>query len=347
MALKLKNGKWIKTNNKNKVFEIQDNVVNAKHVATFDHPDVEFATLPPKKWIVGTFGVAPKYIQEITGQIHFNLQMGKNEGFLTEDGKTIYTIAYSGVGFEKIKWVSDDELQEILDAREPWNKPSTFYKIQPEIQGKIIIIGGSPGSGKTTSAFLLAKNHGFVYYEGDCFMHSLNPYIPLDVSNPTMQHVMQAPLKNYPKKTIKAVREFHTKLKFTKRQPDEKTSQAYYEAFAKHVKLEHERIGGKYWVVSQVVPSENYRDLVRKILGPKCFFINMSLSSETQRQRLKQRYKHLQKDHRKEFIKIRNKSGQSFEHAGPDEKNAQEIVITPDLSKEDVIQKILNIVKSF
>ena len=191
MTLNLQNGKWIKTNTKNKVFEIQDNVAISKNLALFDHPDVEFAPLKPVKWIVGTFGAAPKHIQEVTGQTQFNLKMGSKEGVLTTDGKTIYTIAYSGLGLEKIQWVTDNQFQEVLNARESWNNPSTFYKIQPEIQGKILFVCGSLGAGKTTSSFLLAKNHGFVYYEGDCFLSLTNPYITLDAENPAMQFTSQ------------------------------------------------------------------------------------------------------------------------------------------------------------
>ena len=34
---------------------------------------------------------------------------------------------------------------------------------------------------------MMARNHGYVYYEMDCAMNLTNPYPPLDVSNPTME----------------------------------------------------------------------------------------------------------------------------------------------------------------
>ena len=35
--------------------------------------------------------------------------------------------------------------------------------------GKLIWITGPPGTGKSTTAQCLARDHGYVYYEADCF----------------------------------------------------------------------------------------------------------------------------------------------------------------------------------
>ena len=39
------------------------------------------------------------------------------------------------------------------------------------ISGKLIWLSGAPGLGKSTSAQILGREHGFVYYEADCFLH--------------------------------------------------------------------------------------------------------------------------------------------------------------------------------
>ena len=49
--------------------------------------------------------------------------------------------------------------------------------------------------GKSTTAQILARESGFVYYEADCFMQLKNPYISLDVENPSIARVSQKPLK--------------------------------------------------------------------------------------------------------------------------------------------------------
>ena len=54
---------------------------------------------------------------------------------------------------------------------------------------------GPPGAGKSTSAALLGRDHGYVYYEGDCIFTWSNPYINPRSEEPTMEDYNQVPLK--------------------------------------------------------------------------------------------------------------------------------------------------------
>merc|ERR1719228_2184879 len=97
----------------------------------------------------------------------------------------------TGGGLQEFHKISEEEAEELLQDGDPMDAPPTPYKIQPENQGRLIWFTGSPGLGKSTSAQLLAREHGYVYYEADCFFALKNPYIPPDVENPSMAQVKQ------------------------------------------------------------------------------------------------------------------------------------------------------------
>ena len=192
-------GIWVQTNLKFWVYEVKDGIVTKRNMAFYDYPELQLDS-GKVSWELGSFSAMPETLQQLTGETYFNLKMetpGK-EGYMYEDGKTIVTIPKSGIGIESIHWVPPEVFTSILDSRENWDQASTFYPVSSQ-QGKILFLSGAPGAGKTTSAYMLAKNHGYVYYEGDCFTHMANPYVPLDVDNhQPLQYYMQSPIKNYP-----------------------------------------------------------------------------------------------------------------------------------------------------
>ena len=54
-------------------------------------------------------------------------------------------------------------------------------------EGDFLIIVGLSGAGKSTTGQLLAKESGYVYYEADCMINCLNPFLPLDTND---THIM-------------------------------------------------------------------------------------------------------------------------------------------------------------
>ena len=69
--------------------------------------------------------------------------------------------------------------------------PPCFNKLEPERQGKLVWISGPPGLGKSTTAQLLSREHGYVYYEADCFFALRNPYIPPNAPEPSLATLEQ------------------------------------------------------------------------------------------------------------------------------------------------------------
>ena len=66
---------------------------------------------------------------------------------------------------------------------------------KPEKQGKIYWLSGPPCAGKSTTCQLMARENGFVYYEADAMMNFNNPFVPLNVDNPSVAQMQQKSLK--------------------------------------------------------------------------------------------------------------------------------------------------------
>ena len=49
--------------------------------------------------------------------------------------------------------------------------------------------------GKSSSAQILGRNHDYVYYEGDCFGAMKNPFLDLNVLDPSRAQIEQKSLK--------------------------------------------------------------------------------------------------------------------------------------------------------
>ena len=154
-------------------------------------------------FVPGDFGEADPEVAKISGGSRFTVQekieIGDKERItpmvLTDDGKTFYfksPIKTIPVG--SLRWVTDEEAREAANDGDPIEAPPSNYKLEPERQGKLLWITGAPGLGKSTTGQLLSRNHGFVFYEGDCFWSLRNPYIPPNVPEPSLAQVKQRKL---------------------------------------------------------------------------------------------------------------------------------------------------------
>ena len=176
------------------------------------------------------------------------------------------------------------DLCPVLDLGDPISAPPGPYTLQPHVKGKFLWLTGSPGMGKSTTAQLLGRNKGshifryrwtlrhsilgFVYYELDCFSQLRNPYIPLEVENPTMQQMVQRNLTGEGREERKLVCD-----KFDEAQDkiwlmhfltgeDKENIQRGFEEICGDISRERARIGGD-WVLAGAVYEKEHRDIVR------------------------------------------------------------------------------------
>ena len=113
-------------------------------------------------------------------------------GVITGEGFKITTKCMLGIATTEEETAAFAALEDDCDSIEA---PSNPYKLQTENLGKFFWFTGPPGTGKSTTAQMLARNHGYVYYEADNFAGMKNPYVPVDVENPSMAQFNQKKLK--------------------------------------------------------------------------------------------------------------------------------------------------------
>ena len=73
------------------------------------------------------------------------------------------------MGVVELEKITEEEFIFIENDNDPIEAPPGPYTIQPDVPGKILWLSGAPGMGKSTSAQMLGRDHGYVYYEADCF----------------------------------------------------------------------------------------------------------------------------------------------------------------------------------
>ena len=146
--------------------------------------------------------------------------------------------------------------------------------------------------GKSTTAQILGRERGYVYYEADCFANLKNPFIPLDVENPSMaqmgQKVLKGPGREERMKVMKDSMACWQGL-MAGEEYDKAALAAYYTAMAEDIKTQKKRIGGD-WAVAHVVIKKEHREVIRRVLGPQLHIVNLVMSTEDRRKRILDRH---------------------------------------------------------
>ena len=148
----------------------------------------------------GKFGQAAPEVKAKSGKEFYDMEFSFMDGMFKqyavkgEDGKSFIMMGFYKE-LETYNWISEEDLIKYRESCDHVSSPSTPFEINPGKPGKFVWITGTPGAGKTTSAFNLGKKHGFVYFEADCYFLHINPYVPLDVESPAGAFFKQPPLK--------------------------------------------------------------------------------------------------------------------------------------------------------
>ena len=100
---------------------------------------------------------------------------------------------------------------------------------------------------------------------------------------------------------------------------------------------------GGDWVVAQAVPTRELREHIRKELGPDMIFVVLDMTREDQMKRILQR--HGENEEQSTVVDWLTKLYDLFEPATEDENNTLDVKVTNDMSREDVVQKILDMLQ--
>merc|ERR1711997_191559 len=216
---------------------------------------------------------------------------------------------------------------------------------QPENQGKLVWLSGPPGAGKSTTGQLMGKESGYVYYEADCTMQGLNPFVPLDSDNPTLAAFRQKPLKGVTKEALEDIRFVEQEMqKMSTGSIDDidwSKAKPFLKNMAKDILVQKNRIGGDF-AVAHAVMTREMRDHIRTVL-PDCIFITLSMTNETQKKRIKER--HGDSAEADAVFEILTKVHKCYEGPGYGERNTYNVDIDLNMTRKDVLDKVLKVIQ--
>ena len=171
--------------------------------------------------------------------------------------------------------------------KEPAASPKVPYPLRPGTNGKLTLITGPPGSGKSTSAGIIAESQGWIFYEGDGFLLGFNPYVFPNESQVDARSEKPALIGPGMAKRGEALSAFFVNQEAlgSNATTDRSATDRYFTLMAEDIKRERARVGGD-WVVSFAVKRRKDRDVFRKVLGEQLVCVVLDISLDLVKERL-------------------------------------------------------------
>jgi len=290
--------------------------------------DSEYYAYQPMYWVGG----------DTNDTMVITLNGNTKTAKITPDKKTIYG-GPGPLASSNMTWITPEEADIINNReKESISAPKVPYPLQPGKLGKFAFITGPPGSGKSTVAGIIAKDHDWIYYEGDGFFLGFNPYVFPNESQVNARSDKPALIGEGMAARGGALVEFlvnQEKLSANVTS-DRSPTDRYYTLMAKDILKERKRVGGD-WVVVFAMAKRVDRDVIRKVLGNDLTFVVLDISLDLVIERLKGRgegEEHLAKEHNE------------YEPAQEDEPNTISFEIKKEATREQNAQAVYDLISS-
>ena len=293
----------------------------------------------------GVFPNADRRGLEGTAQDYYDVEIydvlreRESHGVVSEGGKKITLM--NGDLLELL----DDEGIEKLKSRDPADNPPNNYTPQPDKMGPIFWISGMAGMGKTTTARILQEQEGFVNYEGDCFLMSLNPYVgaaPEGFSYFGTRSLSGVPQNRKDICNLAMEKGYKEVLKGNPVDP--KVWEDFYTLLCDDILKERQKLGGS-WVVGQGIYTRAAREVVRRRLGDDLTMIVLEDGENIQVERLAARALGsgaVSQEARRAAEERMAKISGGHQPVEQDEIQTFAIKVTKRMTPEDVVRLVLN-----